>query len=65
MAFDTYKAVQDLKKVGLGEEQASAIVAVIRWAVTGQYTNYAKRFANSARASDRACVATPFDTESN
>ena len=42
MAFDTYRAVQDLKKIGLEEKQSAAIVAVIRWAVTGHYTSYAK-----------------------
>ncbi len=48
--FDTYKAVQDLKKAGLIEEQAAAIVAMIRWAATGQYTNYAKSSAKSVAA---------------
>ena len=47
MAFDTYKAVQDLKKAGLEEEQAAAFVAVIRWATTGRYTSYAEWFAKS------------------
>ena len=44
MTFDTYRAVQDLKKAGLAEKQAAAIVAVIRWAVTGRYTSYARYF---------------------
>ena len=66
MAFDTYKAVQDLKKAGIEEEQAAAIVAVIRWAVTAQYTSYAKWFPKSddAVASDCAEVATRSDVES-
>ena len=44
MTFDTYRAVQDLKKAGLVEKQAATIVAVIRWTATGQYTSYAKYF---------------------
>ena len=66
MAFDTYKAVQDLKKAGLEEEQAAAIVAVIRWAVTAQYTSYAKWFRKSgdAGATDYGEVVTRSDAES-
>ena len=65
MAFDTYKAVQDLRKAGLKEEQAAAIVAAIRWAVTGQYTSYAKSFLKSddAQTSDNVAVATRSDAE--
>ncbi len=47
MAFDTYKAVKKLEAAGLVEEQAAAIVAVMRWAVTGQPTSYAEIFRNS------------------
>lgn len=47
IAVDTYKAVQNLKNAGLEEGQAAAIVAVMRWAVTGQYTSYAKWFPKS------------------
>ena len=42
MAFDTYKAVKNLEVAGLEEEQAAAIVAVMRWAITGRYTSYAE-----------------------
>ena len=58
MVFDTYKAVQDLKKAGLEEGRAAALVAVIRWAVTGEYTSYAKWFSESgvAAASGRTDV---------
>ena len=65
MVFDTYKAVQDLKKAGLKEAQAAAIVAVIRWAGTGQYTSYAKWFPKSddGGASENAAVATRSDAE--
>ena len=65
MAFDTYRAVQDLKKAGLEEEQAAAIVAVFRWAATGQYTSYAKSFPKSddAQTSDNVAVATRSDAE--
>ena len=54
--FDTYRAVKDLEAAGLGEKQAAAIVAVVRWAVTGQYASYLK----SAPASD---VANELETE--
>lgn len=67
MAFDTYKAVQELKKAVFEEEQAAAIVAMFRWAATGQYTSYAKWFAKSddAEASDIVAVATRSDAESS
>lgn len=42
--FDTYKAVKNLEAAGLVEEQAAAIVAVMRWAITGRYTSYAEYF---------------------
>ena len=65
MVFDTYRAFQDLKKAGLEEEEAAAIVAMIRWAATGQYTSYAKWFAKSddAESSDNVAVATRSDAE--
>ena len=65
MVFDTYRAFQDLKKAGLEEEQAAAIVAVFRWAATGQYTSYAKSFPKSddAQTSDNVAVATRSDAE--
>lgn len=45
--FNTYKAVKKLEAAGLVEEQAAAIVAVMRWAITGRYTSYAKYFRKS------------------
>ncbi len=65
MAFDTYRAVRDLKKAGLEEEQAAAIVAVFRWAATGQYTSYTKWFHKSddAPTFDNVAVATRSDAE--
>ena len=47
MAFDTYEAVQDLKRVGFAQRQAATLVGVIRWAVTGEYTSYAECFSES------------------
>ena len=52
MMFDTYKAVQDLKNAGLEEEQAAAFVAVLRWAITGEHTSYAKWFPSSNEVDD-------------
>ena len=42
--FDTYKAVKKLEVAGLVEEQAAAIVAVMRWAITGQHTELREVF---------------------
>ncbi len=50
MAFDTYEAVQDLNGMGFDERQAAALVGVIRWAVTGEYTSYANWFRKSDEA---------------
>ncbi len=58
MAIDTYEAVQDLKWAGFTERQAAALVAVIRWAVTWEYTSYSEWFFESGigGAADREDV---------
>ena len=49
-------SVRDLKKAGLEEGRAAALVGVIRWAVTGQYTSYAKWFSESGIAAATGCT---------
>ena len=55
MAFDTYEAVQDLKRAGFAERQAAALVGVLRWAVTGEYTSYADCFSESRDGGVAGC----------